>query len=136
MNFVLDASVTLSWCFTDEHTPETNALLADSLNRDIYVPGLWSLEIGNILLLGLKKHRISSAGMTEFLSLLDSLEISTDPSTASRAFHQILSLAQEHYLTTCDAAYLELAMRMGLPLATKDKVLRRACKKLQVPLVF
>lgn len=136
MSFILDASVTLSWCFTDEYTSETNTLLAECLNRDIYVPGLWSLEVGNILLLGLKKERISSAGVSEFLNLLESLKINTDTNTASRAFHQILSLAQAHHLTTYDAAYLELAMRMGLPLATKDKALRSVCEILQVPLVF
>lgn len=136
MNFILDASVTLSWCFEDERSPETVQLLQTIIDKEIYVPGLWSLEVGNILLLAIKKKRITEAGVAEFLNFLDSFEIHTDAHTASRAFHQILSLAQAHHLTTYDAAYLELAMRMGLPLATKDKALRKICEDVQVPLVF
>lgn len=136
MNLVLDASVALSWCFADETTPETDNILINIDEYDFYVPGLWSLEVGNILLLARKKQRISAAIMTESLSLLESLKIHTDTSTASRAFHQTLSLAQTHQLTTYDAAYLELAMRLGLPLATKDKALRKVCEQLHVPLVF
>lgn len=136
MNFVLDASVTLSWCFDDEYSPETDDILVNIDQYEFYVPGLWSLEVGNILLLARKKQRISAAAMTESLNLLESFKIHVDTHTASRAFHQILSLAQAHQLTIYDAAYLELAMRMGLPLATKDSALRNVCKILQVPLVF
>ena len=135
MNFVLDASVTLAWCFKDEQTPETTALLDRLETAQAFVPGLWTLEIGNILLSACKKQRISYANATEFLNLLTVLNIEIDDLTATNGFHDIFLLAHAEKLTTYDAAYLELAMRMGLPLATKDNQLARAALRVGVTLV-
>ena len=126
MAFVLDASIALAWCFDDEATPETTALL-DRLTTEVaYVPELWSLELGNILIGALKRKRITPAKVAEFFAMLDIINIRIDKETANRGFHEIFSLAQSQSLTTYDAAYLELAMRLGLPLATKDIALRNA----------
>ena len=132
MNFVLDASVTLAWCFRDEQTSATNSLLEQLETAQAFVPGLWTLEIGNILLSACRKQRITYANAKEFLSLLSELDIQIDDATASCGFYDIFSLAYAEHLTTYDAAYLELAMRLGLPLATKDKQLAKAAAQVGV----
>jgi len=135
MSFVLDASIALSWCFADESTPTTTALLERLETETAFVPQLWFLEVGNILIGASRKKRISQAKIAEFLDLLSNLNIQTDHETAVRGFHEILSLAQSEYLTTYDSAYLELAMRLGIPLASKDMELRKAAKRLGVELL-
>ena len=135
MAFVLDASVALAWCFADEATEATTGLLETLADEMAYVPELWSLEVGNILVAAERRKRISQAGVAEFLSLLRELNIRVDKETSERAFHEILSLAYSEQLTTYDAAYLELAMRLGLPLASKDRHLHKAAKKLGVKIL-
>lgn len=132
MGFVLDASIALSWCFVDESTPVTISLLEKLESEMAYVPQLWSLEIGNILVMAQRRKRITYAKITEFLSILENLNIQVDQETDSRGFSYILPLAHSENLTTYDAAYLELAMRLGLPLATKDQDLKKAAKKLGI----
>lgn len=83
---------------------------------------------------GRTKKRISFAKITEFLALIENLDIQVDNETSARSFREILSLAHSEKLTTYDAAYLELAMRLGLPLATKDKQLSDAALRLGVRL--
>ena len=132
MNFVLDASIALSWCFQDEATDATMTLLRSLECSTAYVPELWSLEVGNILISAEKKHRISYAKIAEFLALIENLSIEVDHETSIRGFREILSLAHSEKLTTYDAAYLELAMRLGIPLATKDHALQNAAKKVGI----
>lgn len=132
MGYVLDASVTLAWCFEDEKTFETDALLERLHTEQAQVPGLWALEIGNILLTACRKQRITFADATEFLGLLNALDIQVDDSTVHYAFHDIFLLAHAENLTTYDATYLELAMRKGLPLATRDVQLASAALKVGV----
>ena len=88
--------------------------------------------MGNILIVAERKKRISFAKIAEFLTLLEDLDIQIDHETSSRGFREILSLAHSEKLTTYDASYLELAMRMGVPLATKDSKLREAAERLGV----
>ncbi len=135
MDFVLDASITLSWCFEDESTPAAIAIMESLATKTAHVPELWSLEIGNILVGASRKKRLTYAKMAEFLELIENLNIQTDHETSARGFHEIISLAYSEHLTTYDAAYLELAMRLGLPLATKDNELRKVAKRLGVELL-
>ncbi len=121
--FVLDASIALSWCFVDAQTNHTRQLLENLAVETAYVPSLWTLEVGNILISAEKRNRITFADVNRFLALLSQLNIKIDNETADRGFHEILAYAYAQKLTTYDAAYLELAMRMGLPLASKDKQL-------------
>jgi predicted nucleic acid-binding protein len=130
--FVLDASVAVAWCFEDESTPKAWALLDRLRTAPGHVPTLWALEIGNILLGAEKRRRITQARTVEFLSILGELDIRVDPDLPGRAFRDVLPLARERRLTTYDATYLELAMRLGLPLATKDKALARAAMALRI----
>lgn len=132
MGFVLDASVTLAWCFQDEATPATAKLLDILENETAFVPGIWPLEVGNILIGATQYKRISHAEVSLFLSLLNSVNIQIDSETASRGFQEIFFLAHNEKLTTYDSAYLELAMRLDLPLATKDKQLIKIAHRLGV----
>ena len=132
MTFVLDASIALAWCFSDESTPLTNGLLDNLETASAIVPELWSLEVSNILVTAERRKRISYARIIEFLALIENLNIKVDKETSARGFREILSLAHAEGLTSYDAAYLELAMRLGVPLATKDIQLLKAAKKLGV----
>ena len=130
--FVLDASVAVAWCFDDESTPAAWALLDRLRTAPGYVPTLWALEIGNILLGAERRQRITRARTTEFLEILCALDIRADAEVQPRALQVVLPLAREQGLTTYDASYLELAMRLGLPLATKDRALAGAAATLRV----
>jgi predicted nucleic acid-binding protein len=135
MSFVLDASIALSWCFTDEASTHTWKLLERLEEENAFVPSLWPLEIGNILILAERRKRISYAHVILSLELLSRLPIQVDEETAYRAFHETSQLAHHEALTSYDASYLELALRLGIPLATKDKVLAKVAKKLGVSLL-
>lgn len=135
MGFVLDASIALSWCFVDENTIFTQKLLAQLENEVALVPTIWSLEVSNILIMAERRKRISYAEMVQFLELLTELPIEVDTDTPSKAFHEILSLAHSEKLTTYDAAYVELAMRRGFPLASKDLDLCKVAKRLGVHVI-
>ena len=130
--FVLDASVTVAWCFDDESTPAAWALLDRLRTTPGHVPALWELEIGNILLGAERRRRITQARAALFLGILGELDIRVDPDLPGRAFRDVLPLARAQRLTTYDATYLELAMRLGLPLATKDAALVRAANAVRV----
>jgi predicted nucleic acid-binding protein len=130
LEFVLDSSVTMAWFFEDEAAPSTDALL-DELNREgrAIVAMHWALEVPNTLLMGERRKRCSTADSAHFLGILSALPIETDDETASKAGTTTLALARSHNLTLYDAAYLEVAMRRNLPLASLDRDLRAAAKK-------
>lgn len=127
--FVLDTSVAVSWFFDDEAGEYTTAVLESLADGEAVVPSLWPLEVANVLLVAERRKRCSEAEAVRFIELLESLPIVTDDSTAHRALHQTYQLGREHGLTSYDAAYLELAMRLGLPLATQDRQLAEAAAK-------
>ncbi len=130
MGFVLDASITLSWCFKDECTALTDQTLKLLETEQAFVPEIWSLEIGNILILAERKKRIKYADIVQFLELINKLNIEIDNETSSKAFNEILYLAHSEKITTYDASYLELAMRKGVPLASKDLQLCKIAERL------
>lgn len=133
--FVIDCSVAVTWCFEDEATPESDALL-DRLGEEVAAaPAIWPLELGNVLAMAERRGRITSAAIAEFLALVGDLTILIDEETPQRALREVLALARAEALTTYDAAYLELAMRLGVPLATKDSELRRVATKLGAELL-
>lgn len=130
--FVLDCSITVSWLFEDESTPQTDDLLDRLMDSGALVPALWRLELGNVLARAERLKHITATQITGYLDLLHRSPIVTDTETESRAFREILMLARNEGLTTYDAAYLELAVRRRLPLATLDKELIRAAHRVQV----
>ena len=129
---VLDASITLCWCFDEEATEATQRLLERLLHESAAVPAVWHLEVANVLALAERRRRITLADTAEFLELLATLMIDLDDETCTRAFGRALDLARSERLTAYDAAYLELAMRLGVPLATKDGPLGDAARRLGV----
>ncbi|HVC56416.1 MAG TPA: type II toxin-antitoxin system VapC family toxin [Stellaceae bacterium] len=131
-DLVLDASLALTWCFEDEATPGTRRVLERLAAEAASVPSIWHLEVANVLAIAERRRRITPAESAEFIGRLESLAILVDEQTSARAFARTLDLAREEHLTAYDAAYLELAMRLGVPLATKDDALRNAAKRLGV----
>ncbi|MGH7117159.1 MAG: type II toxin-antitoxin system VapC family toxin [Stellaceae bacterium] len=129
---VVDSSIALTWCFEDEASPATDTLFERVRDDGAIVPGLWHLEVGNVLLQAEKRGRISGGDVALRLGLIADLPISVDQETAARSLRDILALARSEKLTTYDAAYLELAVRRGLPLMTKDIDLGAAARRLGV----
>jgi len=129
---VIDSSIALSWCFEDEASPETDLLFERVRDEGAIVPGLWHLELGNVLLQAEKRGRITVKDVGVRLDLIADLPIVTDQETTARAWREILTMARADRLTTYDATYLELAVRRGLPLLTKDIELVRAARRLGV----
>ncbi len=124
--FVLDCSVTMAWLFEDEARPETDALLDRATECGVRVPGLWWLEVGNVLAQAERRNRIDALTVAAYADVLVGLPIATDARTDERALRETLALARKERLSVYDAAYLELAMRRSSPLATLDKALARA----------
>ena len=124
---VLDASVTLSWCFPDEQTPAAMRVL-DLLKAgdQALVPAFWCSEVLNSLLVAERKGRISAEQTRAFLGDLAALRPTLDDSPLERVFQDIQALCRQHSLASYDALYVELAMRSGSPLATLDKNQRDA----------
>ena len=135
MTFALDASVTLAWFHKDERTPATDELLVRAPTSSIWVPSHWPIEVANALQQGVRRGRIKMVHRDAALASLASLPVAIDPETGIRAWAQTLELSTRFTLTVHDAAYLELAMRRGLPLATLDKLLRAAATSAGVPLL-
>jgi predicted nucleic acid-binding protein len=123
---VIDASVALSWVYSDEHSAVSNALLTRVSHEGAVVPSLWRLEVANSLQTGIKRKRIDAAYRDSSIQIFLRLPIEIDLETNDYAWTTILQLADMHELTVYDAAYLELALRRSLPLATRDEDLAAA----------
>ena len=134
-NFVVDNSVVMTWCFKDETSQYTDAILDRLEMSTAVVPSIWPLEVGNVLLVAERKKRLSEADSTRFIALLTELPIMIEQESPDRMMKEILALAREHQLSTYDASYLDLAMRKGLPIATLDNGLIEAAKRSQVTII-
>ena len=126
MSLVIDASIALAWSFEDERTPPVLAVLEETIQHGAVVPMLWRLEIANSLRSALRRGRITQEFRDEALTDLADLRIEIDADTNTHAWSSIVLLSDGHDLTPYDAAYLELALRRNLPLATLDKALQAA----------
>jgi predicted nucleic acid-binding protein len=134
MALVLDASMALAWCFEDEQTEESDAVLRALASEDVSVPAVWSFEISNAALKGLRRNRLTSADIVSFLRTLEPLYIRHHEPLESASIEDLISLARTYNLSAYDASYLDLALRLGLPLATLDVRLREAADQAGVPL--
>jgi predicted nucleic acid-binding protein len=132
---VVDASIALTWCFEDEVTEATEAIGTRVDSEGAVVPDLWRLEVANALMLAERRGRLKRSNMEQRLELLAALPIAIDANTASRTWTDTLLLARAERLTLYDAAYLELAIRRDVELATLDRDLRRAARKMGVAVV-
>jgi predicted nucleic acid-binding protein len=127
--FVLDASVAMSWCFPGDPTEDTaysRRVLAEFAVRDAIVPEIWAFEIANIIFVSFsKRRRITEQQISEYLDRLRALPIRVEPNDLW-ANIGLESRARKWDLAAYDAAYLDLAKRKNLPLATADDRLKKA----------
>jgi predicted nucleic acid-binding protein len=126
VSLILDSSATLAWLYAEETTPAIRQVFELLIRGGAWVPSLWRLEVANVLEMGVRRGRYTVAFRQATLADLSLLPISLDPETDRQAWDATLQLAHQHRLTLYDAAYLELAQRRGLPLATLDGDLRTA----------
>jgi len=132
VNFVLDNSVTMRWFFGDGKPQElryAENVLDAMKTAGAIVPSVWGLEVANVISRAEAKGLVTEARSETFLEMLESLDIEADAATFSHAMSHTLQLARRYKLSAYDASYLELAMRLGLPLATLDEDLQKAAKK-------
>ena len=122
--FVIDASVTMAWCFEDEVTPRLDKLLDRVAAEGAAVPLLWRLAVANVLLTAERRARMTQAQVARFVELLAGLPIHVEPEGA--AMSELIAVGRQHALSSYDSEYLVLAARRGLPLATSDEQLRAA----------
>jgi predicted nucleic acid-binding protein len=125
-DLVLDGSVTLAWSLGDESSEYAQSVFSTLVTRRALVPSVWLLEVANGLLMAERRNRTTQAETAEIIAVLRSLPIAVEGGTLERALGDVLHTGRTHGLTAYDAAYLELAMRQGLPLATLDDRLSRA----------
>jgi predicted nucleic acid-binding protein len=130
---VIDASLTASWHFEDERGPIAESVLESLEHDSAYAPLIWWFEIRNVIILGERTRRATHEQTAEFLAFLLQLPISLDSLPDD---DRVMTLARRHKLTFYDAAYLELAQREGIPLATLDKELADAARAEGVSLVL
>lgn len=135
MPFVLDASLAMSWCFADESTPYSRSVLASLTDTWAEVPALWLTEVANVLAVNERKGRISSAVSDEFLDTLAALDIRVEQPNPPIDGKSLLPLVRKYRLTAYDAAYLELAQRKDLPIATLDRDLIAAAGQAGIALI-
>jgi predicted nucleic acid-binding protein len=129
LEFVLDGSIALAWYFKDEADPYADAVAASLANARAAVPLIWRLEVANALLMGERRQLSTEAQAGKWLAYLRSLPIAVDDETNDRAWSEVVGLARAHRLSAYDAAYLELALRRRLPLATLENQLKAAATK-------
>ena len=135
IEFVLDCSVAVSWCLVDESDDYAEAVLALMSNAEAFVPGIFVLEIANTLLVAERRNRMNRQQTEMAINLLESLLIQVDELTENQALGATLLLGREQGLAAYDAAYLELAIRQALPLATLDARLAEAATRCGVMLL-
>jgi predicted nucleic acid-binding protein len=134
-DFVLDASLTLQWFLEDEANREYSlAVLASLSEKRALVPTLWFYEVGNGLVMAYRRKRFALDQIDGFLTRLGTLPIDAAQQTPSEIF-ELPTVANAHGLTNYDAAYLALAMRFNLPLATNDSNLRKAATAASVKML-
>ena len=130
--FVLDASVAVAWCFEDEASSAADTILDQLVSSEAIAPAIWPVEVGNALLVGERRKRISAAEISRSLGLLGALNIRLDDAGLRLDVDDLVGLARSQKLSLYDAAYLSLAMREGVPLATLDRALGKAAKRVGV----
>jgi predicted nucleic acid-binding protein len=135
--FVLDNTVTMAWCFTEEATEFTEALLGrlSNLHDNAIVPALWLYEVVNVTELAVRKGRVTEEKALAFLESLADLPIEIENPTRAQMFVSVRALVGQHKLTAYDASYLELAIRHRLPIASSDNALTNAARSAGVDLV-
>jgi predicted nucleic acid-binding protein len=132
VSFVLDNSVTMRWFLGDGKPPELAyaGRVLDAMKRtNAVVPVTWALEVANVIAKAEARAFVTEARSETFLEMLKDVDIEVDTSTFAHALSGTLQLARRYKLSAYDASYLELSLRLGIPLATLDEDLQKAAKK-------
>jgi len=127
---IIDASVTLAWLFAENET--TGSIEARLAEASLVAPSLWRLEVVNAILVNERRQQITPSQGTRFLHIVEALEIDVVSDQDNRGMVQLALLARPHQLSAYDAAYLELATTMGLPLWTYDGNLQSAAQRMGI----
>jgi len=125
--------VALAWCFADEQEPYAVAVLRLLENRTAIVPSIWPLEVANAFVIAERRGRLQPARTAALIAEIANLGIEVDSHTSSQAWKETLTLARRYGLSLYDAAYLELAIRESLPLATLDQALAKVSRRVKLP---
>jgi predicted nucleic acid-binding protein len=133
--FVVDNSIVMTWCFKDEANQYADAILNSLTEAVAIVPAIWPLEIVNVLLVAERRERLHESDSIRFISLLSQLPIVVDRTWPERTMKDLLAIGRANSLSSYDAAYLELAMRQGLPIATLDNKLLEAARRVDIPML-
>jgi predicted nucleic acid-binding protein len=134
-DFVLDCSVTMTWCFKEEATQLSQLTQAGLINNSAWVPSIWTLEVNNVLWAGIRTKKITEIQAKRFKYILKGLPIVIDLKASDLSNDVILELAHEYKISCYDAAYLELCIREHLPIATLDAALAKAAKSAKVEIL-
>jgi len=132
VSFVLDTSVTMRWFFGDGKPQElayADKVLDAMKDADVFVPVTWGLEVANVIARAETKGLVTEARSGAFIEMLEGVDIEVDAATFTHSLSDTLQLARRYKLSAYDASYLELALRLGIPLATLDEDLQKAAKK-------
>lgn len=135
MDLVLDASVAAAWVLEDEQNDLADQVIDSLTVKTATAPHLWALEVANILLVSERRGRIDAAKRKLMAEAVRDLGVLEQPQPQDLIFGAVMDLAARHKLSSYDASYLELALRLGLPLATLDEPLKRAAVAEGVPLI-
>ena len=125
---ILDCSVAISWFIPDEFSKNSLDIRNKISEEGAIVPTIWSLEVGNVLLISERRKRITKEQRQKALYILKDLPIKTDELTFKNAWFETIELAEKYNLTLYDACYLELVLRYNSILATFDNNLKQAAK--------
>jgi predicted nucleic acid-binding protein len=131
--FILDCSISASWCLKDESNDEANQILDRLGDHQALVPSIWPMEMANVFVVAERRGRVSSADAARAVEILLCLPIEAERGDLE-ALSRIRLLAREHKLSAYDASYLDLARRTGFPIATLDHALQAAARKCGVSL--
>lgn len=133
MQFVLDASISLRWCLTGQQTGASSAVLRLMNTAEVYVPMIWPYEMASVVLREVNKTNITSLAAADFFLTLRRFNIVVGNKPVD--ISSLYEAGKSHRLTGYDAAYVELALELGLPLATADKAMIAAAQRAGVPLL-
>ena len=131
-DFVLDNSVSMRWLLESNKKSDqvyAESVLKSLIDSEALIPNLWHLEASNVLLGAEKRKEVGTGEVERFISQLENLPLRVDASTYQQSLNRIMVLARSYKLSSYDAAYLELALREGLPLATLDRGMIKAARK-------
>jgi predicted nucleic acid-binding protein len=134
-SFVVDNSVVISWCFKDETNKYGDAVLDRLTKSTAIVPPIWPLEVVNVLLVAERRNRLKQVDSVRFITLLSQLPIVVEHERPGEKMRDLLALGKANNLSSYDAAYLDLSMKKDCPIATLDKKLIEAAKKVNVTIL-